>query len=70
MVISKFKLEETDKKADTRYCFAHCKDSGEFLEDVRISELLNKYCKFLPNLKLSLEQKLPTRRKEIFRKRQ
>ena len=45
----KFKLEETDKETRGTDIVLHiAEDSVEFLEDVRISELLNKYCKFLP----------------------
>ena len=45
----KFKLEETDKENRGTDIVLHiAEDSIEFLEDSRISELLNKYCKFLP----------------------
>ena len=45
----KFKLEETDKETRGTDIVLHiADDSVEFLEDARISELLNKYCKFLP----------------------
>ena len=45
----KFKLEETDKENRGTDIVLHiAEDSVEFLEDSRISELLNKYCKFLP----------------------
>ena len=45
----KFKLEETDKETRGTDIVLHiAEDSVEFLENVRISELLNKYCKFLP----------------------
>jgi molecular chaperone HtpG len=45
----KFKLDETDKEARGTDIVLHIsEDSVEFLEDARISELLNKYCKFLP----------------------
>lgn len=45
----KFKLEETDKETRGTDIVLHiAEDSVEFLEDARISELLNKYCKFLP----------------------
>ena len=45
----KFKLEETNKETRGTDIVLHiAEDSVEFLEDARISELLNKYCKFLP----------------------
>jgi len=45
----KFKLNETEKKTRGTDIILHiAEDSVEFLEDARISELLNKYCKFLP----------------------
>ena len=45
----KFKLEETDKETRGTDIVLHiAEDSVEFLEDARISELLYKYCKFLP----------------------
>ena len=45
----KFKLNETDKESRGTDIVLHiAEDSVEFLEDARISELLNKYCKFLP----------------------
>ena len=45
----KFKLNETDKETRGTDIVLHiAEDSVEFLEDSRISELLNKYCKFLP----------------------
>ena len=45
----KFKLNETDKETRGTDIVLHiAEDSVEFLEDARISELLNKYCKFLP----------------------
>ena len=45
----KFKLNETDKETRGTDIILHiAEDSVEFLEDARISELLNKYCKFLP----------------------
>ena len=45
----KFKLNETNKETRGTDIVLHiAKDSVEFLEDSRISELLNKYCKFLP----------------------
>ena len=45
----KFKLEETHKETRGTDIVLHiADDSVEFLEDARISELLNKYCKFLP----------------------
>jgi len=45
----KFKLNETDKETRGTDIILHiADDSVEFLEDARISELLNKYCKFLP----------------------
>jgi len=45
----KFKLIETDKETRGTDIILHiADDSVEFLEDARISELLNKYCKFLP----------------------
>ena len=45
----KFKLDETDKETRGTDIVLHiAEDSVEFLEDARISELLNKYCKFLP----------------------
>lgn len=44
-----FTLEETDKSERGTDIVLHiAEDSLEFLEDARISELLNKYCKFLP----------------------
>ena len=44
-----FKLNETDKETRGTDIVLHiAEDSVEFLEDARISELLNKYCKFLP----------------------
>ena len=36
------------KKPGTDIVLHIAEDSVEFLEDSRISELLNKYCKFLP----------------------
>ena len=45
----KFKLDETDKETRGTDIVLHiAEDSVEFLEHARISELLNKYCKFLP----------------------
>ncbi len=45
----KFKLNETNKESRGTDIVLHiAEDSVEFLEDARISELLNKYCKFLP----------------------
>jgi len=45
----KFKLNETEKETRGTDIILHiAEDSVEFLEDARISELLNKYCKFLP----------------------
>ena len=45
----KFKLNETIKETRGTDIVLHiAEDSVEFLEDARISELLNKYCKFLP----------------------
>ena len=45
----KFKLNETEKETRGTDIVLHiAEDSVEFLEDARISELLNKYCKFLP----------------------
>ena len=45
----KFKLNETNKDSRGTDIVLHiAEDSVEFLEDARISELLNKYCKFLP----------------------
>ena len=45
----KFKLNETDKETRGTDIVLHiAEDSVEFLEESRISELLNKYCKFLP----------------------
>tara|TARA_S200000501_G_scaffold336796_1_gene342409 strand:+ start:572 stop:2452 length:1881 start_codon:yes stop_codon:yes gene_type:complete len=45
----KFKLDQTDKETRGTDIVLHiAEDSVEFLEDARISELLNKYCKFLP----------------------
>ena len=45
----KFKLNETEKETRGTDIVLHiAEDSVEFLEDSRISELLNKYCKFLP----------------------
>jgi len=44
-----FKLNETEKETRGTDIVLHiAEDSVEFLEDARISELLNKYCKFLP----------------------
>ncbi|MDG1145897.1 MAG: ATP-binding protein, partial [Flavobacteriales bacterium] len=44
-----FTLEETKKEGRGTDIVLHiAEDSLEFLEDSRISELLNKYCKFLP----------------------
>ena len=44
-----FTLEETDKKSrGTDIILYIDEDSKEFLEDNKINELLNKYCKFLP----------------------
>ena len=44
-----FTLEETQKEGRGTDIVLHiAEDSLEFLEDSRISELLNKYCKFLP----------------------
>lgn len=44
-----FKLTETKKEDRGTDIVLHInKDSKEFLEDSRIRELLNKYCKFLP----------------------
>jgi len=47
---TEFTLEETDKKADrgTEIILHINDDDKEFLEDHRISELLNKYNKFMP----------------------
>ncbi len=45
----KFKLNEISKDQRGTDIVLHiAEDSTEFLEDARISELLNKYCKFLP----------------------
>ena len=44
-----YNLEETDKKTRGTSITLHIdSDSKEFLEDDKINELLNKYCKFLP----------------------
>jgi len=44
-----YKLEETTKRERGTDIVLHiADDSEEFLEDARISTLLNKYCKFLP----------------------
>ncbi len=44
-----FKLEETEKESRGTDIILHMdKDSLDFLEDQKIEELLNKYCKFLP----------------------
>lgn len=44
-----FTMEETKKKTKGTDIVLHiADDSQEFLEDHRISEILNKYCKFLP----------------------
>jgi molecular chaperone HtpG len=44
-----FILEETEKETRGTDIILHIdKDSKEFLEDSKINELLNKYCKFLP----------------------
>jgi molecular chaperone HtpG len=45
-----FSLEETKKRSERgTYIVLHIsKDSKEFLEENRITELLNKYCKFMP----------------------
>ena len=42
-------MEETKKKTKGTDVILHISDdSTEFLEDSRISQILNKYCKFLP----------------------
>ena len=42
-------LEDTDKKDRGTEMILHIdKENKEFLEDHKITELLNKYCKFLP----------------------
>lgn len=44
-----FVLEETEKEKRGTDIILHIdKESKEFLEDTKINELLNKYCKFLP----------------------
>jgi len=44
-----FMMEETEKESVGTDIIMHINsDSLEFLEETRISELLNKYCKFLP----------------------
>jgi molecular chaperone HtpG len=44
-----YTLEETDKKERGTEVVIHVdKESKEYLEDNKIQELLNKYCKFLP----------------------
>ena len=44
-----FKMEETKKKTKGTDIILHiADDSTEFLEDSRLSGILNKYCKFLP----------------------
>jgi molecular chaperone HtpG len=44
-----YKMEETDKSFRGTDIVLHiADDSEEFLEEARISHLLNKYCKFLP----------------------
>ena len=44
-----FTMEETKKKTKGTDVILHISDdSTEFLEDSRISQILNKYCKFLP----------------------
>ncbi|MCF6366120.1 MAG: molecular chaperone HtpG [Bacteroidales bacterium] len=44
-----FKLEEIEKESRGTDIILHIDDdSKEFLEDSKINELLNKYCKFLP----------------------
>ncbi len=44
-----FKMEETKKKTKGTDIILHvADDSLEFLEESRLSEILNKYCKFLP----------------------
>ena len=44
-----FTMEETKKKTKGTDVVLHISDdSTEFLEDSRISQILNKYCKFLP----------------------
>lgn len=44
-----FTLEETEKESRGTDIVLHiAEDSLEFIEDARITELLNKYCKFLP----------------------
>ena len=44
-----YNLEETDKKTRSTSITLHIdSDSKEFLEDDKINELLDKYCKFLP----------------------
>ena len=46
---SEFMLEETEKESVGTDIIMHLNsDSLEFLEENRITELLNKYCKFLP----------------------
>ncbi|MDQ3048905.1 MAG: molecular chaperone HtpG, partial [Bacteroidota bacterium] len=44
-----YKMEETEKATRGTDIILHiAEDSEEFLEEYRIKELLNKYCKFLP----------------------
>ena len=44
-----FTMEETKKKTKGTDVILHiADDSIEFLEEARISSILNKYCKFLP----------------------
>merc|ERR1712224_484343 len=44
-----FTMEETKKKTKGTDVILHISDdSTEFLEENRISSILNKYCKFLP----------------------
>lgn len=46
---TEFELSEGDKKTRGTEIILHInKDSKEFLEEHRINEILNKYCKFLP----------------------
>jgi len=46
---TEFEITEGDKKERGSEVILHInKDSKEFLEDYRVREILNKYCKFLP----------------------
>jgi molecular chaperone HtpG len=56
-----YKIEESDKSQRGTDIILHiAEDSEEFLEEYRISELLKKYCKFLP-----VEIKFGTKKEKI-----